>query len=100
MASGRLICFLNNDVDPITDDWLGYMVETMSSPGSRRGRGAPDLPETSRRASGRASKFADLSLQHAGVGFDRKQPVPIARVMGAGDDPLSAGRPRSWSGRR
>jgi hypothetical protein len=31
----------------------------------------------------------DLSLQHAGVEFDRSKPVPLARVMGAGDDPLA-----------
>src|SRR4051812_45054278 len=31
VATGELLCFLNNDVDPITSDWLGYMVETMLS---------------------------------------------------------------------
>ena len=31
VAGGELICFLNNDVDPITRDWLGYMVETMTA---------------------------------------------------------------------
>ena len=31
---------------------------------------------------------ADLSIQHAGVGFDRSKPVPIGRVMGAGEDAL------------
>jgi len=29
VATGELVCFLNNDVDPITPHWLGYMVETM-----------------------------------------------------------------------
>src|SRR6478609_582717 len=31
IARGELICFLNNDVDPITDEWLGYMVETLTT---------------------------------------------------------------------
>jgi GT2 family glycosyltransferase len=87
-AAGELICFLNNDVEPITDDWLGYMVETIESchaaaVGARliypRHRGGP-------RA---GSMLADLSLQHEGVAFDRGKAVPLARVMGAGQDPLA-----------
>jgi GT2 family glycosyltransferase len=88
VAAGELICFLNNDVDPITDDWLGYMVETMVArqavavgarliyPRHRGGvRAGVDIP--------------DLSLQHGGVGFDRTKPVPLGRVIGAGDDAVS-----------
>jgi hypothetical protein len=30
-ATGSLICFLNNDVDPITEGWLGYLVETLTT---------------------------------------------------------------------
>ena len=93
VASGRLICFLNNDVDPITDGWLGYMVETMSSPGAVA-VGARLIYPRHRGGVRAGVKFADLSLQHTGVGFDRKHPVPIARVMGAGADPLSAAASR------
>ena len=31
LAKGDLICFLNNDVDPITEHWLGYLVETIQA---------------------------------------------------------------------
>ena len=88
IAAGELICFLNNDVEPITDDWLGYMVETIESchaaaVGSRliypRHRGGPRAGDM----------HADLSLQHKGVAFDRGKAVPLARVMGAGEDPLA-----------
>ena len=32
----------------------------------------------------------DLTVQHAGVAFDRSQAVPIARVMGVGENPLAS----------
>ena len=35
------------------------------------------------------ASHADLSLQHAGVEFDRSEAVPLRRVIGAGDDPLA-----------
>jgi GT2 family glycosyltransferase/spore maturation protein CgeB len=87
-ASGELICLLNNDIEPITEHWLGYLVETLDSTGAAavgarliypRGRGGP-------RA---ARHWADLTLQHAGVEFDRSEAVPRPRVMGGGGDPLS-----------
>ena len=31
IAGGELLCFLNNDVEPITEGWLGYMVETLTT---------------------------------------------------------------------
>ena len=51
--TGELICFLNNDVDPITDDWLGYLVETLTTTGRGGGRGPSHLPAAPRRTEGR-----------------------------------------------
>ena len=69
------------------------MVETISSPGAVA-VGARLIYPRHRGGVRAGVKFADLSLQHTGVGFDRKHPVPIARVMGAGADPLSAAASR------
>ena len=92
LATGELLCFLNNDVDPITDDWLGYMVETLqdrdaSAVGAR-------LIYPSHRGGTRAGKkHSDLSIQHAGVDFERVKGMPVARAIGAGEDALA-----EWAG--
>lgn len=89
VATGELLCFLNNDVEPITEDWLGYMVETLTTPGAVAV--GPRLIYPSNRGVTRAgARFADLTLQHRGVDFDRGEAVPLPRAMGAGEDPLAA----------
>jgi O-antigen biosynthesis protein len=90
IATGDLICFLNNDVDPITEHWLGYLVETLTETGAAAVGARLIYPRHrgGRRAGGR---FADLTIQHAGVAFDRAEPIPLARVIGAGEDPLAPG---------
>jgi GT2 family glycosyltransferase/glycosyltransferase involved in cell wall biosynthesis len=88
VATGQLICFLNNDVDPITDDWLGYMVETITS-GQAVAVGARLIYPRHRGGARAGSKHPDLSLQHAGVDFDRSRAVPRARVIGAGGDAVA-----------
>jgi GT2 family glycosyltransferase/glycosyltransferase involved in cell wall biosynthesis len=85
LASGPLICFLNNDVDPITPHWLGYMVETMLARHAVA-VGARLIYPMHRGGARAGSNLPDLSLQHAGVGFVRSKAVPLPRVMGAGDD--------------
>ena len=87
LATGELLCFLNNDVDPITADWLGYMVETL------QGRDAvavgARLIYPSHRGGTRAGKaHSDLSIQHAGVDFERVSGMPVARAVGAGEDAM------------
>ena len=67
VAGGELICFLNNDVDPITRDWLGYMVETMTSR-EAVAVGARLIYPRHRGGARAGAKHRDLSIQHAGVG--------------------------------
>ena len=88
IAAGQLVCFLNNDVDPITDDWLGYLVETMTSRGAVA-VGARLIYPRHRGGARAGSNLRDLSLQHAGVAFDRSRAVPLARVIGAGADAVA-----------
>ena len=78
IARGELICFLNNDVDPITDEWLGYMVETLDAR-EAVAVGARLIYPRHRGGARAGSDHADLSLQHAGVAFDRASAVPLAR---------------------
>ena len=97
LARGELICLLNNDVEPITEDWLGYMVETITSGGADAVGARLIYP--SHRGSKRAGmRIPDLRLQHGGVDFDRAHGLPAARVVGAGGEPLGpdagAVRPR------
>jgi GT2 family glycosyltransferase len=93
LAAGGLLCFLNNDVDPITDEWLGYMVETLQdrdavAVGAR-------LIYPSHRGGTRAGKsHSDLSIQHAGVDFERVKGMPVARAVGAGEDAMV-----EWAGK-
>lgn len=88
VAAGDLICLLNNDADPITDSWLGYMVETMMAR-QAVAVGARLIYPRHRGGRRAGSSLRDLSLQHAGVGFDRSRAVPLARVMGSGDDAVT-----------
>ncbi|MBA3236675.1 MAG: glycosyltransferase [Chloroflexi bacterium] len=87
-GTGELICFLNNDVDPITEHWLGYMVETLSSEGAAA-VGARLIYPRHRGGPRAGSQHADLTLQHDGVEFDRTKAIPMPSVMGSGGNPLS-----------
>ena len=91
VAAGSLICLLNNDVDPITEDWLGYMVETLTTRDAAA-VGARLIYPRHRGGRRAGTHFADLSLQHDGVTFDRTEPIPIPRVMGAGETAVRGGR--------
>ena len=85
-AAGELICFLNNDVDPITEHWLGYLVETLTATGAAA-VGARLIYPRHRGGTRAGKRFADLTLQHAGVAFDRAEAIPVPRAIGAGGDP-------------
>ncbi len=86
-AKGELICFLNNDVDPITDDWLGYLVETLTTTGAAA-VGARLIYPRHRGGPRAGARFDDLTLQHGGVAFDRGAAIPMPHPIGAGEDPL------------
>ncbi len=88
IASGEFLCFLNNDVDPITDDWLGYMVESLQAH-QAVAIGARLIYPRHRGGARGGAKLSDLSLQHAGVDFDRGHGVPVARALGAGDEAIT-----------
>jgi O-antigen biosynthesis protein len=90
VAAGELICFLNNDVDPVTDQWLGYLVETLTKTGAAAVGARLIYPRHRGGRRGGAS-FRDLSIQHAGVAFDRAGPIPMPVVLGAGEDALATG---------
>ena len=86
-AQGGLICFLNNDIEPITDDWLGSMVETLTERGSDA-VGARLIYPSHRGTQRAGGHIADLRLQHGGVEFDRSGAVPLPRPIGAGESPI------------
>jgi GT2 family glycosyltransferase/glycosyltransferase involved in cell wall biosynthesis len=89
VGTGELLLFLNNDVEPITEGWLGYMVETLTTSGAAA-VGARLIYPSHRGVSRAGARFADLTLQHRGVAFDRGEAVPMPQVTGAGEDPRSA----------
>jgi GT2 family glycosyltransferase/spore maturation protein CgeB len=86
-ATGSLICFLNNDIEPITDDWLGYMVETLGVDASDA-VGARLIYPSHRGTQRAGGHIPDLRLQHAGVEFDRTADIPLPRPIGAGESPI------------
>lgn len=87
-ARGELVLFLNNDIEPIDPDWLGRMVETIDEPDVAAVGARLVYPRrTGEVRSGLG--FADLSLQHGGVGFAMVDGVPLPLPLGAGEDALS-----------
>jgi O-antigen biosynthesis protein len=90
-ATGELLLFLNNDIEPIEQNWLGHLVDTLES----RGAGAvgarlvyprrPDLDNVGDLI------HPDLTLQHRGIHFlPDRDGAPRPHNAGAGEDPLSA----------
>jgi O-antigen biosynthesis protein len=80
-ASGELLLMLNNDVEPITDDWLGAMVSAFQD-----GQPTPSAvgallvyPET-------GDVRRDFTIQHRGIVFGFRDGAPHA-VNLTGDDP-------------
>lgn len=90
VAQGELLCFLDDNVEPITDGWLGYMVETLTTTSDAVAVGARLISPSNRGGKRAAARFADLTLRHRGMDFDRAEAVPMPRAMGAGEDPRTA----------
>ncbi len=87
-SAGELVLFLNNDIEPIGIHWLGHLVDGLADP-SVVAVGAR-LIYPRRTSTARAGlRFADLSLQHGGVGFRIDDGVALPEPLGAGSDALS-----------
>ena len=89
-ARGELILFLNNDVEPVTPDWLGHLVATLEAEDAVA-VGARLIYPSHRGHPRGGVRYPDLTVQHAGVVFDRQGGVPSPRPLGAGGDPRAAG---------
>lgn len=90
VAGGEFLLLLNDDIVPLSPDFLGHMVETII--------GAPDvalvgarliLPKRSGPATGPTTTAPDLTLQHRGTHFATLDGVPRPRNLGGGEDPDS-----------
>jgi O-antigen biosynthesis protein len=86
-ARGGLLCFLDSNTQPITEHWLGYLVETLTSTGAVAA-GARLVSPRQPGGPPAGARDPELTLQHAGVTFDRWEAVPMPRMIGAGTDPL------------
>lgn len=79
-AAGDFLLFLNNDLEPVTDQWLGALVAAQQSDVAPAAVGAllvyPD----------RGDPATDLTVQHRGIRFGLRAGAPHAVNLG-GDDP-------------
>lgn len=89
-AEGELICLLDDAVDPLFDDWLGHLVETI-------GAGSPAVGPVLLRALGHGpvgagQRSADRSIASAGIDFGRSEGEILPRhvAFGAQFDPSAA----------
>lgn len=88
-ASGDLILFLNNDVEPVGPHWLGPLVEALEE-GGVVAAGARLVYPTGVPGPRAGRAYADLTIQHAGVRFRMDGGMPLATPIGVGGDPLAA----------
>ncbi len=72
LAGGDLLLFLNNDVEPITDDWLGAMVATLGGGGGWVAVGALMV----HRETGQGGTAC--TVQHRGIRFGFREGAPHA----------------------
>src|SRR4051794_5351634 len=89
VATGELVCFLNNDIDPVHDDWLGYMVETLTSRGAAAVGARLIYPRHRGGARAPPGGAVVLPKQH-------HPPAPRRRARLRGRAPPAAGRGRRW----
>ena len=87
-SDGELVLFLNNDIEPIGTHWLGHLVDGLADP-SVVAVGARLIYPRRTSVARAGLRFADLSLQHGGVGFRIEDGVALPEPLGAGADPLS-----------
>ena len=87
-AHGELILFLNNDIEPIGDHWLGHMVETLRRPGAVAvGAGSSTRGEPGRPRAGAAVRRPDAPARGSS---STGRPASRCRApIGGGEDPLA-----------
>jgi GT2 family glycosyltransferase len=88
-SQGEYVLFLNNDIEPLGPEWLGFLIETATEP-SVVAVGARLIYPRREEDPVAGAQFQDLSLQHGGVGFRMVDGVPLPTPLGAGTDPLDA----------
>jgi O-antigen biosynthesis protein len=89
-AAGELLLLLNNDVEPVTPDWLGHMVETLEDADAAAVGARLVYPRRPGLMPEGDAVHPDLSLQHRGVHLvPDPDGIPRGQNLGAGEDPLS-----------
>ena len=89
VATGELLWFLNDDVEPAGPDVLGHMVGRLIADATIGAVGTRLIyPRRPGRRYGTPDRPADLSLQHRGVTFTSDGGGIGAQNLGKGDDPL------------
>lgn len=81
-AEGRLLLFMNNDVEPIEPGWLKEMVAT------RAKTGAAAVGAVLVYGERRFSTASGWSIQHRGIRFRNEAGLIRAYNVGGGEDPL------------
>ena len=87
-ATGELLLFLNNDVEPIEPGWLGRMVETLLAEDAAAVGARLVYPRRPGLDNAGDIEAPDLSLQHRGIDFAGPG-VPRGRNLGRGEDPCA-----------
>lgn len=88
IARGALVCFLDDGVEPITERWLTYLVQTITATGAAA-VGARLIHRRRRDGSPARARHRELTLRDHGVTFDRAAAVPMPRLLGEGGDPMA-----------
>lgn len=89
-ASGDLLLFLNNDVEPVDPSWLAHMVAAWELPNTIAVGARLVYPARPGLDNQGDILHPDLTLQHRGVDFTLGDGVPRGRNLGGGEDPLGA----------
>lgn len=78
VAAGTMLLFLNNDVEPIVDTWLGSMVQALEEDPCRVAAGAVLVYSGDGRRT-------DFTVQHRGIDLVIRDGAPFAVNVTAGD---------------
>ena len=85
--TGAYVLFLNNDVEPINEGWLGAMVDAVEADSTAVAAGAVLIYPEGRHT--RNPSQAPLTVQHRGIAFAWHNGHPQPINLGLGEPPLS-----------